>query len=175
MLHLLQCQPITATAPGAMTPSHSVLPGRELGEESVGTTYGFTLHFLLIHSSFMFTCHSIKGILRIAIYSLNLDLELTSLYLPHYAEGVLLNGFRFCNPVAGSLPSWAVVTTRHESWYRKSAQRRISRSALQRFLQGTYLCLCLCDAYNNYAPLNSLADLISGEQHRSETALHQQG
>lgn len=94
----------------------------------------------------MFTCHSIKGILRIDIYSLNLDLELTSLYLPYYAEGVILNGFHFCNPVAGSLPSWAVVTARHESWYRKLAQRRISRSALQRFLQGTYLCLCLCDA-----------------------------
>lgn len=84
----------------------------------------------------MFTCHSIKGILRIAIHSLNLDLALTSLYLPYYAEGVLLDGFRFCNRVAGTLPSWAVVTTRHESWYRKSAQRRISRSALQRFLQG---------------------------------------
>jgi hypothetical protein len=84
----------------------------------------------------MFTCHSIKGILGIAIHNLNLDLVLTSLHLPYYAEGVLTNGFHFCNLVAGTLPSWAVVTTRHESWYRKSAQRRISRSALQRFLQG---------------------------------------
>jgi hypothetical protein len=100
---------------------------------------------LLISAYFIFTCHSLKGVLRIAIHSLNLDLALTSLHLPYYAEGIIINGFRFCNRVAGTLPAWAVVTTRHESWYRKSAQRRISRSALQRFLQGisTYACAML--------------------------------